>query len=226
MGYSLIRRRSPNVSARVGKPIYLVTHHMEGGFDGSVSWLCNPAAQASCDECISKDGRRVAVLVSDLGMKSWEVGNANSLCYGFESEGHVGDHYPRAFYDTLADRMVRVRGRIRRRYGVTIPLRFSTHKGQSGIVSHKLVAQWYGGSDHTDGELDRQALAAAIARRTRPVARLAANAKYVWANWIVTAPKNRGPEPPRPARIPRTWWAAVRWMQAQRERARRKRAGQ
>lgn len=158
MSYSITTRRTPNRSRRSGTlPIYLVTHHTIGGYAGSVSWLCNPAAQASADEVIQRDGSHVTNLnPTGDGYYTWQVGNANSLCgAGFELEALTIDvTFPDSLYDTLALRM-KVRQRaLKKKYGVTIPLKHSTVKGTPGIVAHKQLAGWYGGSDHSDGVID------------------------------------------------------------------------
>ena len=166
-------RRTPNRTRRSGvAPIYLVTHHTIGGYDSSVSWLCNPAAQASADEVISKDGSRVTNLnPTGDGYYTWEVGNANSLCgAGFELEAMTTSVvFPDSLYATLAARMKARQKQIKDKYGVTIPLKHSTRKGQAGIVSHHQLAQWYGGSDHTDGDIDWAKLDAHLAPAKRKV---------------------------------------------------------
>lgn len=152
--------------------MYFVIHSTEGGYEGSVSWLRNPASEASSDEVISLTGSRVTILNRiSSGMKTWEVGNANSLCVGFECEGYANrTTWPNSLYVTLADRLIRAQAAVKAEYGVTIPLRLSTRQGQAGIVSHKQIALWYGGSDHTDpgSTFDWTKLARAIALLTAP----------------------------------------------------------
>lgn len=77
---------SPNQSSRHGSSIrVIVLHATEGAFDGAVSWLCNPQAQASAHLVISKTGR-VARLVPDAA-KAWHVAADNPFTLGIEQEG-------------------------------------------------------------------------------------------------------------------------------------------
>ncbi len=156
MSYKLRINRTPNRSARVGKPKYLVTHHTIGSFEGSERWLDNPESEASADEVLRKDGSEVVVMnpMADR-QKTWEVGNANNLCYGFELEAaNTSVIFPPRLYETLAARIKNAAKAAKNVYGVTIPLRKSRFKGDPGIASHKQIALWYGGSDHTDGEIE------------------------------------------------------------------------
>lgn len=168
MSFRLYAKDTPNQSVRTSKPMYLVTHDTEGSYDSAVAWLTNSAAEASADEVISRDGTKVTTLVSNIMHKSWEVGNANSLCYGFEAEGMTASPHRTDltdnFYDTVAQRMIAAQKRIKAAYGVEIPLRRTYTKGVPGIAPHRVIAAWYGGSDHTDGEWDYTKLEAAINR--------------------------------------------------------------
>ena len=93
---------SPNFSSRNGrKPIAIVNHITSGAFNGALSWLCNPKAQASAHYLISRDGQ-IVQLVKDED-KAWHAGEVNhphwrlydgsnpNLCtIGIEHEGYTG----------------------------------------------------------------------------------------------------------------------------------------
>ena len=181
--FRLTSRTTPNKSARTGAPLYFIIHRMQGAYDGSVSWLCSSASQASADECVSFDGKEVCVLNWEAArMKTWEVGNANSLCIGWEVEGFEGQdesRMPDNLFDTLAARLIARQKTVKAVYGRTIPLRVTTRKGSAGITSHYQVAKWYGGSDHTDGQhFPWTRLQAAINRRQHPVVRVVKRVQY------------------------------------------------
>jgi N-acetyl-anhydromuramyl-L-alanine amidase AmpD len=103
--------KSPNNMSRQGwKADVIVCHITEGGFDGSVSWLCNPQAQASAHFVVGVDGRTEQLV--DLDLASWCNGtsvtagasrnyrnatarlvkerqtNANYFTYSIEHEGY------------------------------------------------------------------------------------------------------------------------------------------
>lgn len=215
-------RTTPNRSARVGSPIYFVMHTTEGGFDGAVSWLCNPAAQASADEVIDLAGARVAVLNTAASrLKTWAVGNGNSPSFNWENEGRAGSTvWPDSHYESLALRLVAAQKAVKRTYGNTIPLRRTTTKGQSGICGHLEVARWYGGSDHTDPgpTFSYRRLVAKCALIQAP-ADTSQKAQWAWARWYLGLGEYRRRKQVRryrpnvPLRIPRLWWLKVAWYQ-------------
>ena len=177
MSYKLIRFTTPNKSARVGAPMYFAIHSTEGSsVEGAMAVFQSAAAQASCDEIIATDGSVVAVCNSpSTRLKTWQVGDANSLVgCGFESVGFAGHtQWPDSYYATLADRLVKAQAAVLKTYGVKIPLRRTTQKGVRGICRHLDLAQWYGGSDHTDPgpTFNFLKMDAAIKRRKRPTVR-------------------------------------------------------
>ena len=62
--------KSPNTMSRYGwSPDMIVMHICEGSFAGSVSWLCNPASQASSHYVTGKNGE-LSQLV-DLSLATW-----------------------------------------------------------------------------------------------------------------------------------------------------------
>lgn len=77
---------SPNFSDRGATISGLVVHNTDSTFDSAVSWLCNPAAEASAHLVIGRDGK-VACLVG-FDKKAWHAGNArvNATTIGIEVE--------------------------------------------------------------------------------------------------------------------------------------------
>lgn len=62
--------KSPNYMSRQGwKPDMIVLHVCEGGFAGSVSWLCNPASQTSSHYVTGRNGELEQLV--DLDKASW-----------------------------------------------------------------------------------------------------------------------------------------------------------
>jgi hypothetical protein len=143
---------TPNVSARIGKPAYIAIHRMQGYLNNTIREFESSASQVSCDRCMNKTGTEVAVFnVAATGLKTWEVGNGNSLAMGIETEGFVGDEatLTNAFFDCLADQCLILQKQIKDTYGVVIPMAHSVTKGHPGIVGHVQLGTWYGGSDHS-----------------------------------------------------------------------------
>ena len=66
----VVQRPTVNYTPVVVDPDLLVLHIMEGGYAGSVAWLCQRAADASVKLCMNEDGTEVSQLLP-LGMKSW-----------------------------------------------------------------------------------------------------------------------------------------------------------
>ena len=62
--------KSPNYMSRYGwKPDMIALHVCEGTFNGSVSWLCNPASKTSSHFVTGKNGELEQLV--DLDMASW-----------------------------------------------------------------------------------------------------------------------------------------------------------
>src|SRR5690349_23356025 len=81
---SLVARHSPNQSSRHGERVrLLVWHETAGSYAGSVSWLCNPKAQASAHLVIREDGMEATQLV-DLAEKAWHAAAYNAVSVGVE----------------------------------------------------------------------------------------------------------------------------------------------
>ena len=80
----LVQRRTPNQSSRNGQTItHLVWHATAGHYGPSISWLCNPLAQASAHLVVREDGGEVTQLVH-LGMKAWHAEAWNAFSVGVE----------------------------------------------------------------------------------------------------------------------------------------------
>lgn len=80
----LVQRRSPNRSTRHGTPVdLLVWHETAGAYAGSVSWLCNPLAEASAHLVVREDGDEVTQLVP-LADKAWHAAAFNPRSVGVE----------------------------------------------------------------------------------------------------------------------------------------------
>lgn len=85
----LVQAPTPNQSSRHGTPITgVVVHETEGGYAGAVSWLRNPAAQASAHVVLREDGLQAAQLVP-WGGKAWHAVNANPSTIGLEIAGYT-----------------------------------------------------------------------------------------------------------------------------------------
>jgi len=99
----LKRKVSPNVSSRRGARVSLiVVHSTEGAYEGAVSWLCNPQAQASAHLVLREDGGEATQLVP-FAEKAWHVADYNGFAVGLECAGFSGK---------LPDQQLRVAARI------------------------------------------------------------------------------------------------------------------
>lgn len=80
----LVQRTTPNQSSRWGTKVdLLVWHETAGAYNGAVSWLCNPAAQASAHVVIREDGGQATQLVH-LSEKAWHAASFNPRSVGVE----------------------------------------------------------------------------------------------------------------------------------------------
>lgn len=64
----------------------VILHMMEGGYAGSVAWLCRTATQASAHLCMKADGSEVTQLVP-LDLKAWAQCALNGAGVSLEIEG-------------------------------------------------------------------------------------------------------------------------------------------
>ena len=89
----LLWKRSPNFSSRNGAKVdLLVWHETAGAYAGSVSWLCNPAAQASAHLVVREDGAEVTQLVP-LASKAWHAAAFNPRSIGVEHANTTAKGY-------------------------------------------------------------------------------------------------------------------------------------
>ena len=103
---------SPNFSSREGRKIIAIVDHVTAGsFPGCLSWLQNPAAQASAHYLITKTGRIIQMVKE--GDKAWHAGsvnkpnwslydgtNPNLYTLGIEHEGQSGEALTEAQYQS------------------------------------------------------------------------------------------------------------------------------
>ncbi len=80
------QRPSPNYTPTLIRHDLFVFHMMEGGYAGSVNWLCLRASGASAHLCMNEDGSEVSQLVP-LGMKAWAQCAFNGRAVSLEIPG-------------------------------------------------------------------------------------------------------------------------------------------
>lgn len=139
----LVWRRSPNFTHPRPAPVtHLVWHSTAGRYAGSVSWLCNPAADASAHLVIREDGGEVTQLVA-LKDEAWHAFPTwNRISVGVE-HASVG----RGFASTAQERQsARVFAYLCHLY--SIPPLDGLHRPR-GIVYHRELG--IAGGGHFDG---------------------------------------------------------------------------
>lgn len=130
---------SPNYSFRNAPITGVIWHETEGGYEGSVTWLCNPSAKASCHLIIDADGKRAAQLVP-YSLAAWHAKSANPHTIGVESTGYVAT----ANSERQLLNMARIGAWLSHRFN--IPVRQADKYGKGGHTTHSRLA----GNDHTD----------------------------------------------------------------------------
>jgi hypothetical protein len=101
----LVWRRSPNQSSRHGARVDLIVwHETAGAYAGAVSWLRNPAADASAHLVIREDGREATQLVA-LDAKAWHAEDFNRRSIGVEHANTTAKGY-------ATERQLRVSARV------------------------------------------------------------------------------------------------------------------
>lgn len=128
----LVHRASPNHSSRQGEKVrLLVWHQTAGAYAGSVSWLCNPAAQASAHLVIREDGLEATQLVP-LAEKAWHAAAFNGFSVGVEH----ADTLVRGF---ATERQLEVSARVFAWLclHLHVPPRWSRHGEEPGICRHR-----------------------------------------------------------------------------------------
>lgn len=127
----LVWRETPNRSSRNGRRIkLLVWHETAGAYAGSVSWLCNPRAQASAHLVVREDGGEATQLVP-LAEKAWHASDFNPQSIGVEHANVTAKGY-------ATEEQLRVSARIFGwlclEYG--IPPRWSRDGLSPGVCRH------------------------------------------------------------------------------------------
>jgi N-acetyl-anhydromuramyl-L-alanine amidase AmpD len=99
--------KSPNCSHRRNNmaPDIVVCHITEGSYSGAVSWLCNPASEASSTVVIARDGRVVQLV--DINMAPWTNGTSTKS-------------YKPYYYKNSTSSIVRSRPMSANHYSLTI----------------------------------------------------------------------------------------------------------
>jgi len=133
-------RESTNQSSRfLTKPNLIVWHETAGAYDGAVSWLCNPAANASAHFVIREDGREATQLVP-IGRKAWHAGDFNRRSIGVEHANTTAKGYAT---DAQLRASARVFGFLCLRYG--IPPRWAKAGMGAGVCRHSDLGAAGGG---------------------------------------------------------------------------------
>jgi len=136
----LVQRKSPNQSSRNGARVsLLVWHETAGAYAGSVSWLCNPQAQASAHLVVREDGGEATQLVH-LDHKAWHAAAFNPQSVGVEHANTTAKGYA-----TLAQ--LQVSARI---FGwlclqLNVPPRWSRDGRSPGVCRHMDLGMAGGG---------------------------------------------------------------------------------
>lgn len=108
---------SQNFSSRNGAPIvFVIIHDTEGPFDASVSWLKNPAAQASSHYIIRSVDGYIEQLVHEAD-KAWHVRCWNPVTIGIEHEGYVSN--PSYFTEAMYQSSAHLTEYLCRKYGIS-----------------------------------------------------------------------------------------------------------
>ena len=95
---------SPNYSSRGGSAIReAVIHTTEGNYSGAISWLRNPASQASAHYVVRSSDGQITQLVRE-SQKAWHARNHNPYSLGIEHEAFVSNSswYTSAMYNASA----------------------------------------------------------------------------------------------------------------------------
>ncbi len=139
---------SPNYSSRAGSPItHVVIHDTEGSFAGSVSWLQNPASQASAHYIFRSADGFLKQLVRESD-KAWHVVCWNPWTIGIEHEGYVNQ--PSYFTPVMYQASALLVRHLCDRYGIA--------KDRLRIVGHNVWTEpvifpqlgWTSCNNHTD----------------------------------------------------------------------------
>ena len=132
---------SPNYSPVPIRHDLCVLHRTEGGYEGSVAWLCDPRSNASAHLCLKADGSEVTQL-APLGEKAWAQCAFNSRGVSVEIEGHTAQ----GLSDVTLNAAALVAAWLCRAYAIP-PVWAKGGQGRGICCHHDLGA---GGGGHTD----------------------------------------------------------------------------
>jgi hypothetical protein len=119
----------------------VVVHLMEGGYAGSVAWLCDPRAGASAHLCMNGDGSEFTQLVP-LGCKAWAQCAFNARGVSIEAPGFTA----KGVADATLRGLAWATAWLLRAYG--IPCRHAANGEGRGFCSHHDLGAAGGG--HVD----------------------------------------------------------------------------
>jgi len=139
---------SQNYSSRAGSPITHVSiHDTEGSFAGSVSWLQNPASNASAHYIFRSADGFLKQLVREAD-KAWHVVCWNPWTIGIEHEGYVAQ--PSYFTPVMYQASALLVRHLSTRYGIAKDrLRITGHNvWQEPVIFPQLG--WSSCNNHTD----------------------------------------------------------------------------
>ena len=132
---------TPNYTPSLITHDLLIAHMMEGGYAGSVAYLCLASTRASAHLCLSEDGSEVTQLVP-LQFKAWAQCAFNGRGISLEIPGFTAEGVPDARLAAAA----RIFGWLARAYGVP-PVWAKGGLGR-GVCSHHDLGAAGGG--HVD----------------------------------------------------------------------------
>ena len=127
----LVQKPTPNQSSRGGTiPTLVVWHETAGAYAGAVSWLCNPAADASAHLVVREDGMEATQLVH-IAEKAWHAVSFNSKSIGVEHANVT----PKGF---STEKQLQVSARIFGWFCIRyhIPPRWSRNGQTPGVCRH------------------------------------------------------------------------------------------
>jgi len=146
---NITKKNSPNkYNGRNGwKPDMIVCHITEGSYEGAVSWLCNPDAEASAHFVVAQDGRitQLVPLTDGAWCNGTSTDPSKNTYYGKSSLAAVRERKTNANYYTVSiehegiwaktkgkltdaqlaatiELIAYIRSEVKRIYGVEIPL--------------------------------------------------------------------------------------------------------
>lgn len=132
---------SPNYSQSLIVHDLVIVHLMEGGYLGSIAWLCSALAKASAHLCMNADGSEFTQLVP-LSMKAWAECSFNGRGVSIEAPGFTAKGVP----DQTLGGLARATAWLLRAYG--IPCQHAVGGQGRGFCSHHDLGAAGGG--HVD----------------------------------------------------------------------------